>query len=269
MRTDREYASYRDFWELVRLSGFRSIFRRDIDPDSNTKYIFTIHSDEDRLRDVPSNRRCELIWWNLERPEPDGSSPDMAAFHRSIDYALSYCNTVWVSDLHYANLHPRLVHVVLGSHKDLCLDGSHLQSKYDVSLMSYMNGRRNAMSLSAMDGLTVSPNGWGQDRDKILRSSVVMVNMHQTDSLIGAPLRFALAAAYRMPLVSEHMFNPWPLVDGQHFVSARPEDINGAVRSLLEDYVRRERIGTRLHQLLTEKWTFRVGVEDAVARKSA
>lgn len=266
-KTRHRYDSYSDFWSLVELSGFQTCFVDEIDPSASAAYVYTPHTGEAAaIAALPRERRARIVWWNLERPEPDGAKPDLGAFRASVDRVLEHADAAWVSDRHYASLHPRLIHAVAGSHPGIPLAGERPPDAFDVCHMSYVNSRRNSPLQETSRGWRVGPNSWGQQRDSVLKSTKVMVNVHQTDTAVGEPLRFALAAAYGMAVASEHIVDPWPMVEGVHFASAPLGSLRRVVDSLLRDPQVRQRIGSSLRQLLTEEWTFRRGVEDAMSR---
>jgi len=56
-------------------------------------------------------------------------------------------------------------------------------------------------------GLTLAPNAWGLERHNLLMQSRVMLHVHQNNHRYVAPQRWALAAAYKLPMVSETLDN--------------------------------------------------------------
>ena len=59
-------------------------------------------------------------------------------------------------------------------------------------------------------GLTVAANGWDYVRHVGLMGSRFMLNIHQDEFPYIEPLRFSLAAAYGLPILSEHCAEIYP-----------------------------------------------------------
>lgn len=268
-RTRFGYDSYSDFWKLVELSGFPTCFVDQIDLQSDNTYITTPVNGE--LRPHVAYRRtlgpqsARIIWWNLERPD-DARELGLSA---QLDEILHFVDEVWVSDRYYASLDPRLKFVVLGSHEGLARTIAGLNyvfapmKTYDVALMAAPVPRREGVIYELKQrGLRVAPNAWGAEREQILRGTHVMLNVHQHENPmpIGEPLRFALAAAYRMVLISERIGDIYPLDHGC-LVSAPFSDLVDFVGALSRPA---SQYGERLHQRLCVELNFRKCVEDAL-----
>ena len=149
----------------------------------------------------------------------------------------------------------RLIQVVLGGHAGLrSVDDDNPAPIYDWAHMSYAWGRRENLyrQLRSM-GFTMAPNGFGVERHETLRRTRLMVNAQQYTLPIIAPLRFAVAAAYRLPIVSEALAQPYPHIAGQDFIGADYSALPQLVKETLAD------------ETLCVKWTFRRGVEDGIA----
>jgi len=265
-RTRWKYDSYTDFWRLVELAEFPTCWIDEIDLTRDVLYVTTPMNGETRPSVAAAReragaaRKARVAWWNLERPDVASGAP----LGKVVSEALAWVDEAWVSDRHYRSLDQRQRHVVLASDSRL-RDGPPLPRRYDACHMSYVWGRR-AMVLDAVGkaGIRMAPNGWGKERDEILSSSAAMLNVHQTPALIGEPLRFALAAAYALPMVSEELADPWPLAAGRDFVSARWAGLPEALAAAIADPALPE-IGRALHQRLCVDRTFRSAVEEALA----
>jgi hypothetical protein len=89
-----------------------------------------------------------------------------------------------------------------------------------------------------------------------------MLHVHQHDGISTiAPQRFALAAAYRIPLISETACEPGPVKDAVVWANydALPEVVTERVRyRSLADY------GEALYQVLCVERTFKSEVEKAL-----
>lgn len=250
-RTRYTYDSYSDFWKLVELSNFTTCYVDQIDLQSDNTYIVCPVNGE--LRPHVQHRRtlgpqtARIIWWNLERPDcPVDDSPNGVGYFKVIDEILNYVDDVWVSDRMYAALDSRMRFVPLGSHISLAgVISTTRWRQYDVTLMAAPVPRRDGVICELKQlGVTVAPNAWGANRHEILCSTPIMLNVHQHENPmpIGEPLRFALAAAYKMLVVSETVDDPYPVsvvsmpleylavfVDG-----ARHGDVGPAARELTE-----------------------------------
>jgi hypothetical protein len=268
VRTRHSYDSYSDFWRLVELSGFRTCFVDQMDLQAEELYITTPVNGELRAPLTQPRtlgpQKARIIWWNLERPDsPSGTlEPQHTAFTAALDEIHGYVDAVWVSDRHYATFDSRLKFVPLGSHPGLSIN-ERSESRWDVAMMGVMIPRREGLKfLLERAGYKVAPNGWGAERDHILRHTTIMLNVHQHDNPlpIGEPLRIALAAAYRMILVSEHLVDPSPLgvVD---YCDAWFDAIVAAVRNSEPHKFYAE----NLHQKLCHEYTFRRCVEEALS----
>ena len=209
-RTRYDYQTYTDYWRLVELAGFETIWLDELEPGRDALYIVSPKNGEwgagnDRdflvipLR-LQGHHQCKVIWWCLERPDNTGTITHGAPLCEGFDQ-------LWLSDRWLAQLegwprYPKAQFVPMGSDERLanpiCMDSVH---RYLWTHMSYANPRR----LGIYDRLPgpVAPNAWGYERDAILGSTRFMVNVHQDDHLVCEPLRFALASAWAMPVLSE------------------------------------------------------------------
>lgn len=255
-RTRHEYPSYSDFWRLVELSGFEIVYVDEIDVSKTAVYIFTPMNGEvfallDRIRDQP--RRAQLIWWFLERLDSTPMLED-----GSFERLRTQVDAVWVSDRWEASQHSAFKYVCLASHQGLGSDPHSPQ--YDYTHQSYVHGRRESIfNELRRRTLREGPNAWGIERDRVLRSSKLMLHVHQYPLALYTPLRFAVAAAYALPLVSENLFDAFPL---EGIVEqAEYDQLVSRVIAVGNDPADR---GNRLFQALCIDRTFRGEVEQAL-----
>jgi hypothetical protein len=257
-RTRHVYDSYSDFWKLIELSGFDTCFIDEIDISAeNTTYIFSPTNGE--LRPHIQNQKnankpwnAKIIWWNLERPS--------SITNVVIDDIIGYINETWVSDRYYASLNSNFKFVILGSHPDLRLHKENLHKIYDYCHMSYVYGRRDYIHHTlAQHGLKMGPNGWGEERDKTLRTSKMLINVHQDPFLISEPLRFAVTAAYALPIISETINDPYPLVLEQDIVIADYHNLTQKAIAIHNTDL--THLGNALYDNLCIRNTFRASVE--------
>lgn len=283
-RTRHEYDSYRDYWELVRLAGFETCYVDEIRLDEPLVYIVCPINGEFRPHIENERRRCGLVpgvytsharvvWWNLERPDSGPGRLDQllgTMVCNDLANIAPWVDAVWVSDLYLHSVVPDgppvpYLFVPLGSHPGLALhERSPVAPRWDVCHLSYENDRRAvAYGWLRAAGLTLAPNGWGLERDAILRGSRLMVNVHQTPASIGSPLRFAVAAAYRMPLLTETLFDPRPLQEGVDLVMADYEVLVDACSAQLANS-QLAALGENLYVRLCEELPFAENVKRAV-----
>jgi hypothetical protein len=264
-RTRYEYQSYSDFWRLVEISGFRTCYVDEIDLPKREIYITTPINGE--IRPHVTHRRsiltgpqeAKIVWWNLERPDSwdlQGRTVEQSIMEANGDI-LKYADAVWVSDRWVASVDERSRFVVLGSHPEMS-SGPSIGVEYATAHMSYITDRRKRVYEVVEKAVRIAPNAWGADRDRILRSTKAMLNVHQTPALIMEPLRVAVAAAYKLPYLSEEMNDPYPLEPGVSCLTAPYEEMGDAVVSWLNEDL--SKIGIELHKRLCIETTFRIGV---------
>jgi hypothetical protein len=272
------YSSYTDFRMLVELSGFQSCLQDEVDLETDAVYILSpINREfgEWALRRLPAgHRRARMIWWNLERPDVD-TVPVLDlpknAVHASVDSVASIFDAIWVSDRYLASLNKMFTYVVMGSDVRLA-NGPRMETKYDLCHMAYIWGRREILNRLG-GGWRVAPACWGVERDVVLRSSFAMINIHQTPAPAGEPLRIALSAAYRLPLITETLADPTPFHPDVHMVMmdySRAEETLTRWLTTLEGRQGLSSRGEALHQALCIDRTFggcvRRGVEEMTSR---
>lgn len=203
------YESYSDFWTLVQLSGYRTIWVDQIDLQSQNLYITAPYNGDyhENIGGRPDlkSRRCTLAIWMLERPGSGSLSFFRSQNARILEQSLA--DVIWCSDRQMAQ-DVGLHYVPMGSHPDLgrpCED-----KRWDgVGLMAYSPRRaflfhNPSFAKESLPGaLTIAPNGWGAARDASLRGAKIGLNVHQDGYPYCEPLRFALFAAYALPILTE------------------------------------------------------------------
>lgn len=235
------YDSYTDYWSLVELSEFPTCELDDVDPESNNIYVFS--PDNGNVKACCERpHKAKYILWQLERPTHTGLNMP------------TYFDEMWVSDLHLFQMvnNPKCKYVVIGGHPGLGEFSFYEPKTYDFAHMSYAYGRREAMydELRRM-GYSLAPNGWGEERHKVLKSSRAMLCFHQDDMPVIEPLRYVLAACYGLPIIAEASENHYPyavqIYNGNH--PNRDEW---------------EQIAQENRQRMTEELTFRKCIEDVL-----
>lgn len=254
---DIGYHSYLDFFRLAELSEFPVIYVDEIDPASDNTYILTpLNGEWTHGWQSPRARiiHYELEWrtdWRADIHEPPGVSE------------------VWHMDAYAAHC-IGAKYVPIGSHSGLKLDTPVDTHKvYDAALLSYMVTRRQlvAMELERY-GLTLAPHDqlWGEARHRVLSQSRAVIHIHQHEHHKGiAALRWCLAAAYSLPVISETLADRGILrydctlqSDYQNLAQFSRNWLLRNGDNVLADY------GRGLHGLLCKRSTFRKTIEAAL-----
>lgn len=236
-RPRHNYQSYTDLWTLVEAGGFPLIYIDEIDPqDSDTVYIYSTPDVSHEWKDP----KARIIFWLLEWYGDYWQRPGVAE--------------TWVSNRTFAEIYGGRF-VPLGSHPMLG-NPVKLEVQYDIAHMSYADIYRRRWLLDRLieKHVKIAPNGWGEERDRTLRSTRAMLHIHQlADFPAVAPLRAAIAAAYALPLITENGWDLYPY-----------EAIHGSYDQLLElipeslkygdfDYYSQRIYETMCHELRFDK----------------
>jgi hypothetical protein len=265
-RTRHEYDSYKDLWYLVEVSGFRLIYVDEIDLHKNAIFVTTPWNGDTApalaaARERSDSRgwtRAKMVWWNLEQW-------DEAPLGPRIDTAMSLCDAVWASDTAFAALDPRMSYVAFGSHPDL---GCPLAERplFDVAHLSYLWGRRaNVVGALAAKGLRIAPAAWTrQDKHNTLAASRLMLSLHQYDRRprVIAPLRCAMAAAYRLPFLTETIDSPPTTLTPDDYAVVSTENAVEVIAELLRDHDRLNDLSWRIFRQLCIEHRF----DECIAR---
>lgn len=268
-RTRHEYPSYADFWTLVEIAGFKICYVDQIQLERQAVYITTPWNGETApalsAAVLVAGRRAaaKVIWWNLERP--DVAPP--RTFAQVLDEVAPLVHEIWVSDGAYASWDARLRLVTLGSHPAL---GSPAADRplYDIAHLSYLWGRReNMIGSLERAGLRIAPGAWTADaKAATLSASRLMLSLHQYPQppRVIAPIRCAVAAAYRLPFVTEELDSaPTPLT-AKDYVSVTPATVVEQVVGLLREPERLDELSWQLFRKLCIEHPFDACVRQAV-----
>lgn len=248
-----EYDSYRDFWRLVELSGYPIIYLDEMDVESDRCYIFSTPSTD--WYHGWQNPRARLIYYNIE-------------YYLDINYASIPGVEVWSADKWFARRNGSR-YVPMGSHRELNCHPDDLKTDkvYDiVTLWAASSRRYTAIDLLQQQGLKVAPNGWGEDRHRILSQSRAMYIVHQRDDAPAvAPQRWALAAAYHLPVITEQLADSG-LFGSRYRLSEKFINLAGLAATMLRPEVNGalQAYGEALYHLLCEERPFRRAVEAAL-----
>lgn len=283
VRTRHLYESYRDFWRLVELSDFPTIYVDEVDISEPGVYIVCPMNGEwrDHINNQHKERRpvqAHLILWNLERPSGSaGSVGEYGQQGRYLMYGLwpngkqvredgersygRFIDEVWVSDRRLGE-ETQLRFVTLGSHYGLGEPST--IKEYDFVHMSYETGRRTGI-YSHFDRDKIGPNCWPPERHEVLKSSRFALNVHQDHHPFQEPLRFALFAAYGLPIISESIYDAYPWSE-EYMIFNSYDGMVGKMRQVIEDpdYEKFEAMGMRARDRMCNEFNFRRMVEQAV-----
>lgn len=264
VRTRHQYDSYMDFWKLVELSNFPTIYVDELDVSRPGVYIVCPMNGEwrphiDNQKD--KIRNAHLILWNLERPSGSaGSVGKYGQTNRDMIYKRQL-DEVWVSDRRLAE-ETSLRFVVLGSDFDLGTPGD--EKKYSFCHMSYEVPRRTGIYKHFNN---IGPNAWPPERDEILKASKFAVNVHQDIHPFQEPLRFALFAAYGLPIISETIFDSYPWSD-EYMAFADYDGLPGKIRQALDnDYKQWQELAERARHRMCGEFQFGKVVRQAVEER--
>lgn len=244
------YDSYTDLYRLIALSGFPMIYFDEIDPQSNNTYIMTIVNGENQNGWKKAGAR--IILWDLEW-RLEGDYPNIPGVSET-----------WASDRWYADT-INAKYVPMGSHPDL--PNKPLEDcprQWHVAMLSYMTNRRTHMAnILKRSQVRISPQGWGDERHDILQQTHIMLCVHQRDEAPTiAPQRWALAAAYKLPMICESVHDTG-VFEG-YGLFADYDDIPDTIDEGFAKPQQLSRYAEQLHELLCKKMTFRKCVEAAL-----
>lgn len=262
-RTRHNYESYFDFWQLVNLAGFPTVWVDEVDLSQRNVYITTMQNDEwpamvERQR---GRRYAHLILWNLERPI--GWAGSVGKYNDRSHSMLEkrWFDEIWVSDKRLAE-ETDLRFVVLGSHPRLGIPGELSDKLYDFCHMSYPTNRRVSV-YKHFDPTRIGQNGWGEERDRVLKASKFALNVHQDDHPFQEPLRFALFAAYGLPILSESIYDSYPWSD-EFMIYDHYSCLAGHMQALLQNrYERWFLFGQKARQRMVVDFEFGKMVREA------
>jgi len=268
VKTRYKYDSYTDFWRLVELSQFPIIYVDELDTSKEGVYITAPMNGEWRPHidnQAHKPRNAHLILWNLERPSGSAGSVGKYARHNRELLEARYADGVWVSDAQLADETRHATRfVVLGSHPELGNPDPKVTKHYDFIHLSAEVNRRQTI-YKRFQQSQIAPNSWPPVRDKILQQAKFALNVHQDNHPFQEPLRFALFAAYGLPIISETCFNPHPWQHGETIYTVGYDDLVKTLRTVLnEPYEKWQLMGLKARELMTVHYTFRAMVEKAI-----
>src|SRR5574342_585148 len=244
------YDSYKDLLRLIALSGYPLVYFDEIQPDTDNTYICIVINGENE-RGWPHSK-ARIILYDLE-------------WHTNGIPTAANFSELWAADRWYAGK-IGAKYVPLGSHPGLRLGPGRApyEYRYDVSMLAYMVWRRQVIHGQLVArGLTTAPNAHNPERHDNLIHSALMLHVHQHDGIATvAPLRFALAAAYKLPLISEDVTDCG--VQNGPVYYADYHDLADVAQKARADTTWLQEYGEALHQKWCVDNTFRGMIEAAL-----
>ena len=261
------YQSYSDFWKLVDLSGFDQCALSEVDIAKPRVYIVTPIAGDSLsgewgphiANQAGKIHNAHLVHWCLERPSGSGGVGNYAFENRKRMYARTL-DDVWVSDRALAS-ETMLRYVTLGSDYGLGEPGD--RKLHDFCHMSYMVDRRLRI-YDQFDKKVIGWNCWGVERDQVLKHSRFALNIHQDQFPFQEPLRFALFAAYGLPILTEEIRDAYPWNESMMNFNTY-DGIVGRMREMLDnDYNRWRSLGMQARAIMCKTYRFKDMVEKVV-----
>lgn len=254
VKTRTYYQPYDDYYRLAELSGYPICYLDEIDAyDPSKVYIISPLNGEWQHGWPGARARIVLsqLEWHTDRSRielPPGVSE------------------AWTSDRWHADLIGARF-VPIGSHPELNMyPGDEPAKEYDVAFLAAPCYRRYQIwGDIAERGLSVAPNGWADSRHSALSKSRCMVIAHQWEEFkCIAPLRWALCAAYKLPIISETVWCRDPFGHG-HFMTCDLDRLGEFTEMHVRDpYNQLSDYGLALHGFLCHEMTFRKSIERAL-----
>jgi len=246
-----EYGSYSDLWKLVELSGYPLIYSDQMDLDSDNCYIFSTPATD--WHHGWAGAHARIIYYSIE-------------WYTDVDYSAIPGVEVWSADKAYA-ARIGAKYVPMGSHVGLNMNPTEkLEKCYDtITLWAASYRRYHGYDMLQQSHVTRAPDGWGTDRHENLLRARSLCLVHQNDNAAYvAPQRWALAAAYRLPVISEHVQDAGELAE--HTIWTDLEGIGVVTSSWMRMENRGKLIakGEALHQKLCHDMPFRASIERAL-----
>jgi hypothetical protein len=258
-----------DYWSLVELSGYPVVWLDEMDLSEDVTYIVSpMNGEFEPFMEHYKDRVSKVMLWNLERPGDDGIQGYSNGNYRYIEAGL--LDGVIVSDRQLAR-DTGFKYVPLGSHHKLGTPGdlAYRLDGYDLIHLCCYSVRRSYLFKTpeepkdVISGLYVASNGWGYERHLSLINSRFMLNIHQDQYPYMEPLRFSLAAAYGLPILTEYCLDIYPYKTGWVHMSENVMDL------LDSDWVREDDIfsghaypaGLEMRRVMTTEFSFRACLE--------
>lgn len=258
-KTRHFYQSYSDYYRLVELAGYPVCYVDEIAADDASKcYIFSPLNGE--TQQGWPDAKASIIHLDLEYHLP---APGVEQWNVSV--RPPGVSRVWIPDPWLARYH-NAEYVILGSDPRLNPEPERREPKtYDVAFVGYRDVYRRQVILQQLAalGVTIAPNGWGNERHEALLRSSAYLQIHQWDNIPAiSPQRWCVAAAYKLPVISEKLAD-----NGAFGYSHMLTSEYKYLAEFVQLWTRRndprglENFGLALYSFLCEEHTFRKTIE--------
>ena len=271
------YNSYKELSRLIHLSGFKRCYTDEVNISSDCVYVFYLVNGElwhngptGPLSQIGTQRkRAKLVLWRLE----NGSS--RSTYPEDID---SYFDEFWYPDracVKHVGCREKVRFVPIGGHTGMGFV-SPTEMQYDLIHLSYVTHRRSMVysALEKSHGASIAPNDPGDfvvsneqawsNRAALLNRVKFMLDIRQEDHApYIAPLRYNIAAACGLPVITERPEDPFPFELGKHIIPVEYSRIVSQVLEMLPQHEHYRHVGHELHRLLCVDMTFRRCIEEA------
>jgi hypothetical protein len=177
----------------------------------------------------------------------------------------------WVSDRALAASYGAR-YVFLAGHRAFgTVDFAHKDTDF-ISLCANFGRRTETLhKLRKQFSCADNPNGtWGEERDRALKRSQCMVNIHQDNERWHEPFRFMVASCYCLPIISEDcadsgLFLSWEKdPTNAHYISGSLAHLPLLVSLVTSQPAPYRRMAANAWRLVCVEHTFRGEVEKAV-----
>ena len=263
--TRHNYDSYSDYVNLAKNAWGKWCYIDEINfTTPNRVYIFSPFNGEigPHIQNHIHEKKCKLVWWNLERPPRDEKHAEhkqnVMELFKHVDYMI--VSDRYYQGEYYKEFGNRVIFMPMGYHECLCeYPFNSVRSKYSFAHISYVWGRRDILKKLPF----CMPNSWGDQRKQDLIRTKFMVNIHQDQYKILEPLRFIIAVAHGLPIISENLHNSLPYVPGVHFIQTSYEEIlNKSFSCNKEDYSQYAQIAKNAFEMMKTNYPFNNTIQD-------
>lgn len=250
------YSTYTDYFKLALLSGFAVKRAAEMDI-ANPDHCYIV-SWFDVQQGGWAGAKARIILWNLEWATRVHPLDNVGYITK--DNPIPGVSEVWSPDAGFA-AKQGWKYVPVASHPDLVFRHEDAPKTYmwDVTLQMYRDPHRRQRVINELRqrNIRIAPDGWQESRHLGMVNARMQVHIHQHDGMnVVSPLRFAVAAAYRKPIVSELIETPG--IFTQRLIQSTYANISTTVQRWLQPQHARELrdVGERLYQTLCIDNTF-------------
>ena len=101
---------------------------------------------------------------------------------------------------------------------------------------------------------------WGDERTRFLNRTKIIIHVQRYPGKL-ASMRYFMAMANGVLVISEPAYKPEPFVNGEHYVAATIDEMPEVIKYYLAHPDQRERITAAAHRLVTEELSYRRSME--------